>query len=199
MTQEELDHSLMASYTIESMMGQNPEMPLGVNYSDDINIRMMQEQAPMWSLRIKGFLLSHIAEPNSMQGQFVIAMRGLMNKDYRGNRAMSYLYNSDDTSILVQQIGMLSMHAQFKRVEDIYNIDTDIQRQSIDPESVSVAIGLYTYFTVLNNRNLSAEDFNDLFIRSFCDYYNNWMTRQLMFRMNGNRWKSSFSGVLLDD
>ena len=69
-------------------------------------------------------------------------------------------------------------------------------------------MGLYTYFTILVNDNLSADDFNELFVESWIKYYGNAQARIFMFRMRGNSWenerewgswKNDFKGVLLDD
>lgn len=111
---------------------------------------------------------------------------------------MKWLYESTDKQILAQQISMLAMHAQLKDCNDINHIKRDIELRSINPESVSVAIALYTYFTILVNNALDALAYNELFIKSWYSYYDNWMTRRLMFKLNGNNWKNSFKGVLLE-
>ena len=69
----------------------------------------------------------------------------------------------------------------------------------MNPENVSLAMGLFTYFTILVNDNLSADDFNELFVESWIKYYGNAQARIFMFRMRGNSWKNDFKGVLLDD
>ena len=51
----------------------------------------------------------------------------------------------------------------------------------------------------LFNDNLSADDFNELFVESWIKYYGNAQARIFMFRMRGNSWKNDFKGVLLDD
>lgn len=113
------------------------------------------------------------------------------------NQAMKHLYNKD-ISILYQQISMLAMHAQFKDVDDIFDVDVETKRHSLDPESVSIGIGLYVYYTILINDSLDVLSYNELFIKSWYCYYNNWTTRLLMFKMNGNNWKLQFKGCLLD-
>lgn len=40
------------------------------------------------------------------------------------------------------------MHAQFKDAEDIFNVATEIERRSLDPESVSIGIGLHCMFII---------------------------------------------------
>ena len=68
-----------------------------------------------------------------------------------------------------------------------------IETSSINP----IAIALYIYFTILVNNSLDALSYNELFIKSYHDYYNYWMSRRLMLQMHGNSWKNDFNGVLL--
>ena len=91
-----------------------------------------------------------------------------------------------------------AMHAQFKDVEDIDNVNREIASRSLNPDSVSVSIGLYTYYTLLENAYLYPESFNELFIKSWYLYYENWNLRRLMFELHGNDWKIQFEGVLLE-
>ena len=46
--------------------------------------------------------------------------------------------------------------------------------------------------------SLDALSYNELFIKSWYCYYDNWRARILMFKMNGNNWKLQFKGVLLE-
>lgn len=189
---------LMGQFVIASMTDTTASIPFDLEFDDDFNIAAMQEQAPLWCVRSKGFLLSNVAEDNSLQCRFVTYTKQFMTCDFRSNRAMSYLYNNSEMDILTQQVSMLAMHSQFKNVENILDIDSDIQKTSLNSESVSVAIGIYTYFTILSNPNMNDNQFDELFIRSWYNYYANWSARLIMFRMNGNTWKNSFIGVLLD-
>ena len=69
----------------------------------------------------------------------------------------------------------------------------------MNPEHVALALGLYTYFTVIANDNIGADKFNELFVESWINYYGNVQARLFMFKMRGNNWKNDFNGVLLDD
>ena len=52
-------------------------------------------------------------------------------------------------------------------------------------------------FTILINDSVDTKQFNDLFINVWFDYYNNWMARELMFKMRGNATIQDFAGVLI--
>ena len=202
MTIKELDNSLMGQYTVESML-EGSGKTFNQKCSENPDIAALQIQGSMWSLRTKGFLCSHYVSQVSPEGKFTLMMKAYMEK-YRSNESnkkntfIKDLYETTDLSILVQQISMLAMHAQLKDCENIYEIEEEIQSRSLNPESVSVAIALYTYFTILVNKSLDALSYNELFIKSYYSYYENWMARMLMFQMRGNSWKQSFKGVLLE-
>ena len=141
--------------------------------------------------KIKSFVIKEVSGEDSNYELHELWYR---NTD---NKAMKYL-KYPDKDIVVQQIGMLAMHANFRNVEDIYNIPSFVSMQATHPESVCTAIATYLYYTLLINNKFGIKDYNDLFIKSWCNYYENWGARIIMFRMNGNKWKDSFSGVLLD-
>lgn len=201
MNTKELDAALMRQYSIESMLRPSCDK-FKLPSSEDPNIAAMQDQASYYCFKSKGFLCSHYVSQNTPEGKFSLVMK-LHMSEYKDNQlclknqAMKYLYNRD-INILYQQISMLAMHAQFKDAEDIFNVDDEIERRSLDPESVSVVIGLYVYYTILINDTLDPLSYNELFVKAWYCYYDNWMARKLMFRMNGNNWKLQFKGVLLD-
>ena len=94
---------------------------------------------------------------------------------------------------------MLTLHAKYKDVKDINNISREEMAASIDPENVSTALSIYTFFTILANDNFSSDDYNQIFTESWYKYYQTWEVRQMMFKMRGNGWKNDFKGVLLDN
>ena len=201
MTTKELDKSLMGQYTIESMLD-GSGTTFNQKCSEDPNIAAMQLQGPTWCLRTKGFLCSHYTSQNSPEGKFCLAMKVYMekyksNEANKQNKAMKGLYNLTEIDVLAKHISMLAMHAQFKDSKDINDVEKEIEIRSLDPESVSIAIALYIYFTILVNNSLDALSYNELFIKSYHDYYNYWMSRRLMLQMHGNSWKNDFNGVLL--
>lgn len=201
MNTKELDAALMQQFTIESMFKPSRDA-FKLKLSNDLNIAALQEQAYDYCLKSKGFLCSHYVDADTVEGRFSLFMKAHMTmyKDNglcKQNQAMKHLYNID-IGILIQQISMLTMHAQFKDVDDILNINTEIERRSLDPKSVSVGIGLYVYYTILINNSLDALSYNELFIKSWYCYYDNWRIRILMFKMSGNNWKLQFKGVLLE-
>ena len=201
MNTTELDAALRQHFTIESMFKPSCDA-FKLKLSNDLNIAALQEQAYDYCLKSKGFLCSHYVDSDTVEGRFSLFMKAHMTmyKDNglcKQNQAMKHLYNKD-IGILIQQISMLTMHAQFKDVDDILNINTEIERRSLDPKSVSIGIGLYVYYTILINNSLDALSYNELFIKSWYCYYDNWRIRILMFKMSGNNWKLQFKGVLLE-
>lgn len=201
-TTTELDNKLMEAFIVESTHGLSLDNNFLLELDDDPNIINFQEQGATYCLESKGFLLSDKAEPDSEAGAFIAMMKNyfsiyMSNKDNQKIPAMSYLYNSSQVDHLIQQISMLAMHSQFKDVDDIFNVDKNILRRSISPQSVSNSIALYLYFVLLVNVNMDAYSYNELFIKGWYNYYANWMVRTQMFKMNGNNWKSQFEGVLL--
>ena len=199
---QEIERRLMADFTIESMMGNSVDVTIVPKYSEDINLRMMQEQYAHWCVATKKLLLTDMVEPHSMQGRFAAMMKRYMvsyaqDTSNQTNQAMKYLYNDTDWDILVQQISMLAKYAHYKDADDFNTIPSELRSKSLDPESVSISIALYVVFTILVNPNVSVEQYNELFTRVWFNYYGNWMARELMFKMRGNATKRDFAGVLL--
>ncbi len=114
------------------------------------------------------------------------------------NPAMKWLYTSTDLSMLSQQISMLAMHLQLRDYSDISVIGEQAQMESLNPITVSMGIAIYTYYTLLVNSAIKINSFNELFLKSWHCYYNNYMARWLMIKMNGTNWRQQFKGVLLE-
>lgn len=199
---QEIERMLMADFTIESLMGNTVDVQDLPSYSEDFNLRMMQEQYAHWCIATKKLFLSDMVEPCSMQGRFASMMKSYII-DYanegsnRANQAMKYLYTESRTDTLVQQISMLAKYAHYKDAADFNDIPQELQSKSLDPESVSVSIALYVIFTILVNSNVNVNQYNELFTHVWFNYYENWMARELMFKMRGNATKQDFAGVLL--
>lgn len=201
-TMQDIERRLMADFTVESMMDNTVNVSDLPSYSDDFNLRMMQEQYAHWCVATKKLFLSDMVEPQSMQGRFASMMkRYLVNyandADNRTNQAMKYLYDDSPTDILVQQISMLAKFSHYKDAVDFNEIPQELRSKSLDPESVSVSIALYVIFTILVNPCVAVGDYNKLFTLVWFNYYENWMARELMFKMRGNATKLDFAGVLL--
>lgn len=201
-TMQDIERRLMAEFTVESMMGNTVNVSDLPSYSDDFNLRMMQEQYAHWCVATKKLFLSDMVEPQSMQGRFAGMMkRYLVNyandADNRTNQAMKYLYDDSRTDILVQQISMLAKYSHYKDAVDFNEIPQELRNKSLDPESVSVSIAMYVIFTILVNPYVAVSDYNKLFTLVWFNYYENWMARELIFKMRGNATKLDFSGVLL--
>lgn len=199
---QEIERRLMSEFAIETVMGNSIDVKNLPEYSEDSNVQMMQEQYAHWCIASKKLLLADTVEPNSLEGRFASMMKQYMI-DYaseglhKTNQAMKYLYNESDTSTLVQQISMLAKYAHYKDAYDFNDIPEEMRRKSLDPESVCVSIGLYVLFTILVNSFLSIDQYNNLFTQSWFNYYENWMARELMFKMRGNATKHDFAGVLI--
>ena len=199
---QEIEHMLMRDFTIESMMGNTINVQKIPDYSEDINLRMMQEQYAHWCVATKKLFMSDMVEPHSMQGRFSGMMKSYIvnyanDAGNRTNQAMKYLYDESNNEILVQQISMLAKYSHYKDVDDFHNIPQELQSKSLDPESVSVSIALYVIFTILVNSSVTVNQYNELFTLVWFNYYENWMARELMFKMRGNATKQDFAGVLL--
>ena len=199
---QEIELRLMGEFTVESMMGNQVDIDEMPTYCEDFNLRMMQEQYAHWCVATKKLLTSDAVEPFSTMGRFASMMKAYMT-DYAGkganrtNQAMKYLYSETDHNILVHQISMLAKYAHYKDAADFNDIPQELRSKSLDPESVSVSIALYVVFTILVNPNIKPEQYNELFVKVWFDYYKNWMSRELMFKMRGNATKQDFAGVLL--
>lgn len=193
------DMKLASQFIVESMsdLGYEPYS----NFSDDFAVSELQKQFSHYCLMIKSNLA---IDSVGKASPFIVALKQhirnyISNTSNKNNQAMKYLYELSDTDLLIQQISMLTLHANMKHVQDIANLSQEKFQAAMNPEQVALAMGLYTYFTILVNDNFSAEDFNELFIESWINYYGNVQTRLFMFKMRGNTWKNDFKGVLLDD
>ena len=199
---QDIEHRLMAEFTIETMMGNSIDVKKMPEYSEDSNVQMMQEQYAHWCFASKKLLLADTVDSKSLEGRFASMMKTYMigyaiDETHNSNQAMKYLYYEDDTGILVQQISMLAKYAHYKDAVDFNSIPEEMRRKSLDPGSVCVSIGLYVLFTILVNTNLAIDQYNELFTQSWFNYYENWMARELMFQMRGNATKQDFAGVLI--
>ena len=199
---QDIEHRLMAEFTIETMMGNSIDVKKMPEYSEDSNVQMMQEQYAHWCIASKKLLLADTVDSKSLEGRFASMMKTYMigyaiDETHNSNQAMKYLYYEDDTGILVQQISMLAKNAHYKDAVDFNSIPEEMRRKSLDPGSVCVSIGLYVLFTILVNTNLAIDQYNELFTQSWFNYYENWMARELMFQMRGNATKQDFAGVLI--
>ena len=196
---KQTDTKLASQFVVESMsnFGYKPYS----DFSDDFAVCELQKQFDHYCLMAK----SNLAMDAVGQGQpFMIAFKQhiknyISNNSNRDNKAMKYLYELDDMKLLIQQLGMLALHANMKRVQDINSITPQEFHAAMNPENVSLALGLYAYFTIIVNNNLDASNFNELFVESWIKFYENIEARIFMFKMRGNTWKNDFKGVLLDD
>ena len=199
---QDIEHRLMAEFTIETMMGNSIDVKKMPEYSEDSNVQMMQEQYAHWCIASKKLLLADTVDSKSLEGRFASMMKTYMigyaiDETHNSNQAMKYLYYEDDTGILVQQISMLAKYAHYKDAVDFNSIPEEMRRKSLDPGSVCVSIGLYVLFTILVNTNLAIDQYNELFTQTWFNYYEHWMARELMFQMRGNATKQDFAGVLI--
>lgn len=198
----EIVKRLMAEFTVESMLGEDLAIDGMPSLVDDPSLAALQQQFSVWCLQSKRLLLVDVVEPLTPQGMFVSHIKAKIQKylampSNAGIPAMKCLYEDVDLSVLSYQIGLLASHSFYKDVPDINSVPRELRRSALDPEHVSVPIAVYTFFTLLANPNVEPDGYNKLFINSWFRYFENWTSREFLFRMNGNNWKQSFEGVLL--
>ena len=115
-------------------------------------LTIMVIQSGTWCLQSKKFLISDAVSPLSKH----------------------YLYDSDNIDVLCQQISMLARHSIYKDVEDINTVPDETRKNSLDPETVSLYISIYTLFTLIANDNINDDMYNTLFINAWFNYYKYW-------------------------
>ena len=196
---KQTDKKLASQFVVESMsnFGYKPYS----DFSEDFATSELQKQFSHYCLMAKSNLaLDAVGQSPAFMAAFKQLIKDyIANTSNRDNKAMKYLYELDDMKLLTQQISMLALHANMKRVQNIASITHQEFHAAMNPEHVSLALGLYTYFTVIVNGNVDADKFNELFVESWINYYGNVQARLFMFKMRGNNWKNDFKGVLLDD
>lgn len=197
-----IERHLMSELMIESTFQ-------GIDYTTDTkpseieSVAMMQEQYELFCLQAKSSLVADRGD--EIANTSIITMvkndiKDYINKNkYKNNEAMLVLSHSSDIDVVIQQISMLVFYWFYKNVKNTHAIPPEIQKLSISPNNVSSSIGLGIYFTLLVNDGFCAGDFNELFVESWYDYYNNWMSRQLMLKMRGDDWLNDFDGALFSD
>ena len=191
---------LIGEYTIESICGEEACMADLPETDENHNIALMQNQSGIWCILSKQFLLSDTLNPLSKQGMIASYIKGKMSnyiKDCKNCEvsAMKLLYCSEDIDVLCQQISLLTRHAIYKDVEDINNVPEEIRKNSLNPDTVSLYISIYTLFTLIANDNIKDDMFNTLFINAWFNYYQFWTTREALLQMRGNTWKDDFKDV----
>ena len=92
---------------------------------------------------------------------------------------------------------MLARHSIYKDVEDINTVPDETRKNSLDPETVSLYISIYTLFTLIANDNMNDDMYNTLFINAWFNYYKYWTSREALMQMRGNSWKDDFKNVLM--
>lgn len=193
---------LIGEYTIESMSGEDVSIANMPETDDDLNVALMQRQSGTWCLQSKKFLISDAVSPLSKQGMVASYVKGKMSNYIKDTKnrditAMHYLYDSDNIDVLCQQISILARHAIYKDVEDINNVPDETRKNSLDPETVSLYISIYTLFTLIANDNINDDMYNTLFINAWFNYYKYWTSREALLQMRGNSWKDDFKNVLM--
>ena len=199
---KEYDIALASQFVGESMTGGLGYEPT-TSFSDTEYERAMQEQYSHYCLMAKSNIAKDSVGPFGADPMMKMFKEYVLdycsdskNKEHSG---MKYFYDLTEDDLIIHQISMFSYMANMKNVVDIHHVTNNELHNAFNPESVALAIGLYTYFTIIVNKNYDAEDFNKLFVEAFVDYYNNFMARYMMLKMNGNSWKDEFKGALLSD
>lgn len=195
----EVDEELAGQFVVDSL-GAFDYYPY-TDFSEDTLIEFTQSQYQHYCLMVKAQLsMSITGDTNPIMDALKKHIKSYVsNSTNRYNKAMRYLYEGTEKTVLIHQISMLAFHANIRNVKDINNLSTQEIRAAIDPEIVSLALGLYVYFTILVNESISAKDFNELFVEAWINYFEYTQARILMFQMRGDMWKNDFEGVLLND
>lgn len=193
---------LIGEYTIESMSGEDVSIANMPETDEDQNVALMQRQSGTWCLQSKKFLISDAVSPLSKQGMVASYIKGKVSNYIKDTKnrdvtAMHYLYDSDSIDVLCQQISMLARHAIYKDIDDINNVPDETRKNSLDPETVSLYISIYTLFTLIANDNINDDMYNTLFINAWFNYYKYWTSREALLQMRGNSWKDDFKNVLM--
>lgn len=153
------------------------------------NVAAFQEQGHGYCKLTKQQLVTELAcEKNNIWNY-------LSNQDNRKVLSMKLLYDSNDKMQLSKQISMLAFYTMYKDLVSVDNIPDEIQKRALDMELVSKAICLYTYFALLANESINANDYDELFIEAWYNYYGSWIARQMMLKMRGNDWINDFDGA----
>ena len=199
---KECDITLAGQFVAESMTGEFDYQPYTL-FSDSEYIQSQQRQYAHYCMMAKSNIVKDSFGPmmddplmTRLKKYVIDYMSDGKNKEHPG---MKYLYNLQEDKLIIHQISMFSFMANMKNVEDIYNVTQSDIHNALNLESVCLAIGLYTYFTINVNIYYRAKDFNKLFVESWLDYFNNIQARIIMLKMRGNNWKSDFAGALLSD
>ena len=200
---KELDIELAGQFIVESMTSGIDYKPI-TSFSNTEIERSLQQQYNRYCLMAKSNIVIDSINPQHDKPTFLTMFKDYLlnyisdpkNKEHAG---MKHFYHLTEDDLIIHQISMFSYMANMKNVVDIHQVTNEELHNAFNPESASLAIGLYTYFTIIVNRKYSKEDFNKLFVESWIDYYNNFKARYLMLKMNGNNWKKQFKGALLSD
>ena len=67
---QDMEHRLMAEFTIEMLMGNSIDVKNLPEYSGDSNVQMMQEQYAQWCIASKKLLLADTVDPKSLDDRF---------------------------------------------------------------------------------------------------------------------------------
>lgn len=195
--------SIEEYYHQSSLQGDGNALEQANEISCALGVAGFQSQGAQWCLKSKEKLCSDSLPIETPDGYFILLVKDRINSYMnnpinRTNQAMKWLYTSTDIELLSQQISILALHFQLKNYSDISVIDEHTQLDSLDPVTVSMGIAIYTYYTLLVNSAIKINSFNELFLKSWHCYYNNYIDRCLMIRMNGTNWRQQFKGVLLE-
>ena len=193
---ELIEKELMSQFIIESM-GSFDYKPKH-NYSESLDIARFQQQYKHYCMQAKSNLVIDRVNRDGSTIIVTILKQTIQNyitdENNHGNKFMKWLYDYDDDEVITHQIKMLTKGLIYKEYESVSEADKHI---SLDPEQVSTTISLLVYFTLLANDNYTSDDFNQLFVETWFDYYENWHTTEIMFELNGSSWRKQFEGVLL--
>ena len=195
MKREKIDIQLQMDFFMESMSNETfvEQLP---DFSEDFNIASMQSQVAKYCINSKSVIIAHktpelgfISEMSKFLSQKI---DNFLNSDYENISCIKGLLINDQY-LTIKQIETLSFASMINKVEDI-NSNDDVFEAALNIEGLSISIGYYCYLALLINNNLAAS-YNELFIKTWFNYFENIQAKIMMFQMVGNKWKTQFVGA----
>ena len=200
MAREELDINLKSLMMLESIAGVEhlkDYLRKQIISSEDPTTTHFKEKAIEGCIKAKQIILAYQVPNAGFIRQLSIVMGDKVDKflkmNYNGIPSIKGLLDSK-MSIVMQQISMLSFVSLIKDINDINDSEKVFTTAFSNIDGICASMGYYVYLTALINTRFQ-DKFNELFISSWCDYFENLQARIIMFQMAGNSWKSQFEGI----
>lgn len=202
---KQLDESLMAQFTVSSMMGQS-EGTKGLQLDENFSVAAFQQQSYDYCKRSKTLFATDVLKGMPGVSNIQIEVMNyyksrireiLSDPGSRNNVCLKCFYEATDTDLLCMQIAHLTQAGTLKDIADMSSADKSITRTSLDPETVSIGIAIHVYFAILASPIYTDDDYDLLFETAWYKYYSGWMVYRIMLSMRGSSWRSDFRGTIM--